>query len=66
MSILDRFGSEASADFRMALLRIGVDVARNRGPYCRTITPEHEQLLLLIAELLDLDPLPDNSGDVLV
>ena len=66
VSILDRFESEASADFRMALLRIGVDVARNRGPYGRTITPEHEQLLLLIAELLDLDPLPDNSDDVLV
>jgi hypothetical protein len=71
VSILDRVGpdgvgADASTDFRMALLRIGADVARNRGPYGRTITPEHEQLLLLIAELLDLDPLPDSSDDVLV
>jgi hypothetical protein len=66
VAILERAEPEASAGFRMALLRIGADVARNRGPYGRTITPEHEQLLLLIAELLDLDPLPDNSDDVLV
>jgi len=66
VSILDRTEPETSASFRLALLRIGVAVARNRGPYGRTITPEHEQLLQLIAELLDMDSLPDISDDVLV
>ena len=32
--------------------------AAARGPYGRTITPEDEQLLLLIAELLELDVVP--------
>jgi len=66
VAILDRIEPEASADFRLALLRIGAAVARNRGPYGRTITPEHEQLLLLIAELLDMDSLDDIGDDVLV
>jgi hypothetical protein len=66
VSILDRTAPETSASFRLALLRIGVAVARNRGPYGRTITPAHEQLLQLIAELLDMDSLPDISDDVLV
>jgi hypothetical protein len=66
VSILDRTAPETSASFRLALLRIGVAVARSRGPYGRTITPEHEQLLQLIAELLDMDSLPDISDDVLV
>jgi hypothetical protein len=66
VAILDRIEPEASADFRLALLRIGVAIARNRGPYGRTITREHEQLLLLIAELLDMDSLDDIGDDVLV
>jgi hypothetical protein len=66
VSILDRIEPEASADFKLSLLRIGAAVARNRGPYGRTITPEHEQLLALIAELLDMDSLHDIGDDVLV
>jgi hypothetical protein len=66
VAILDRIEPQTSADFRLALLRIGAAVARNRGPYGRTITPEHEQLLLLIAELLDMDSLDDIGYDVLV
>ena len=38
VSILDRIEPDTSADFRLALLRIGVAVGRNRGPYGRTIT----------------------------
>ena len=34
---------------------LGSTVARNRGPYGRTITAEQEQLLLLLAELLEMD-----------
>jgi hypothetical protein len=65
VDILNRLEPGASSDFRRALLRIGVGVARDRGPYGRTITPEHEQLLELIAELLEMNSAPD-IGDVLV
>jgi hypothetical protein len=66
VAILDRIEPETSTDFRLALLRIGIAVGRNRGPYGRTLTPENEKLLLLLAELLELDSLPNISGDVLV
>jgi hypothetical protein len=66
VAILDRMEPNTSTDFRLALLKIGIAVARNRGPYGRTITPENEQLLLLLAELLELESLPDISNDVLV
>ena len=65
IEVLERIGPETSSDFRFALLRIGADIARNRGPYGRTITPEQEQLLLLMAELLEIDSVAD-IGDVLV
>jgi hypothetical protein len=65
MEILDRIEPTTSSDFRRALLRIGVGIARIRGPYGRTISPEHEQLLELIAVLLEMDYAPD-IGDVLV
>lgn len=65
LQILSRVEPETSRDYRLALLRIGVDVARNRGPYGRTITPENEQLLLLLAELLEIESVSD-IGDVLV
>jgi hypothetical protein len=65
VDILNRLEPGASSAFRLALLRIGVGIARNRGPYGRTITSEHEQLLELIAELLEMDSAPD-IGDVLV
>lgn len=65
LEILNRFELQTSNDFRRALMRIGIDVARNRGPYGRTITPEHEHLLLLLAELLGIDSESD-IGDVLV
>jgi hypothetical protein len=66
VAILDRIEPEISTDFRLALLRIGIAVGRNRGPYGRTLTPENEKLLLLLAELLEMDSLPNISGDVLV
>jgi hypothetical protein len=65
LEILGRIEPETSSHFRLALLRIGIDIARNRGPYGRTITPEQEQLLLLLAELLEIDSVED-LGDVLV
>ena len=66
VSIVDRIVPEISADFRLALLRIGVAVGRNRGPYGRTITPQNEELLLLLAELLELESVSDLNDDVLV
>ena len=66
MLILDRIEAGRSADFRLALLRIGVGVARNRGPYGRGITPQDEQLLQLIAALLELGSLSDINDDILV
>jgi hypothetical protein len=65
MEILDRVEPETSSDFRYALLRIGADIARQRGPYGRAILPEQEQLLMLMAELLEIDSEAD-LGDVLV
>jgi hypothetical protein len=62
LEILYRVEPETSNGFKLALLRIGADVARNRGPYGRSITPEHEQLLLLLAELLELDSESDISN----
>jgi hypothetical protein len=63
MLILDRMEPGISADFRLALLRIGVAVARNRGPYGRVITSQDEQLLELVAELLELGSLSDLDDD---
>jgi hypothetical protein len=65
LEVLDHVEPEVSNDFRFALLHIGVDIARARGPYGRTITQEHEQLLLLLAALLELDSVSD-IADVLV
>jgi len=65
LEILNRVESQTSNDFRLALIRIGIDVARNRGPYGRTITGEQEQLLLLLAELLEIESASDIS-DVLL
>jgi hypothetical protein len=65
LEVLDRIEPAASDDFRLALLRIGADLARSRGPYGRTITEEQEQLLLLLAGLLGMDSVSDIS-DVLV
>src|SRR4029453_7710854 len=65
LQIHDRTEPTKSSDLRLALLRIGVGIARIRGPYGRTISPEHEQLLELIAVLLEMDFAP-HIGDVLV
>jgi hypothetical protein len=65
LEVLDRIEPEVSSDFRWALLRIGADLARSRGPYGRTITEEQEQLVLLLAALLGMDSVSDIS-DVVV
>lgn len=60
--VLDEMDSELSADYRLALLRIGVGLAKARGPYGRQVSAENEQLLLLLAELLDLRSASEAAG----
>ncbi len=66
VAALDRGPADLVEDYKLALFRIGLGLGRSRGPYGRLITPEDEQLLLLIAELLDLQTIPPIAGDVLV
>ncbi|WP_375424672.1 hypothetical protein [uncultured Friedmanniella sp.] len=41
-------------DYRIALLRIGTSLGRSRGPYGERISASDTQLLLLVAELLEI------------
>jgi hypothetical protein len=65
-AVLDQLGSQLSADFRLTLLRIGIAVGRARGPYGRRLTFEDTQLLLLLAQLLEIEAVPPIGDDVLV
>ena len=64
--VLDRLGPALAADYKLALLRIGMGVGRARGAYGRTLAPKDEQLLLLVAELLEIERVPPMSDGVLV
>jgi hypothetical protein len=55
VAILDRGSEDMAEAYKLALLRIGLEVGRSRGPYGRALTPEDEQMLLLLAELLEMD-----------
>ena len=66
VAALDRGTADVAADYKLAVFRIGLGIGRSRGPYGRAITPGDEQLLLLIAELLELDVVPPIVDDVLV
>jgi hypothetical protein len=55
VAILDRGPEDLAESYKVALLRIGMEVGRSRGPYGRSLTPEDEQMLLLLAELLEMD-----------
>jgi len=48
--------AETALDYKVALLRIGTGLGRARGPYGESITGTDVQLLLLVAELLELRP----------
>lgn len=61
-----RLDQAQSADFRLALLRIGMGLGKARGPYGRQITFEDTQLLLLVAQLLDIESVPPLDDGVLV
>ena len=66
VAILDRGPDDLAESYKVALLRIGLAVARSRGPYGRALTPEDEQMLLLLAELLELDSESELIAGVLV
>jgi hypothetical protein len=66
VALLDRMAPTTAEDFKLALLRIGMGVARARGPYGRIITPENEQMLLLLAELLEIEQVPEIQDEILV
>lgn len=55
-----------AADYRLALLRIGMAMGRARGPYGRSLTFEDTQMLLLVAQLLDLETVPPLDATVCV
>lgn len=60
ITALGRVEPEVAADFKNALFQIGVGVAKARGPYGQQVTAESQQLLLLLAELLELrSPSPE-------
>jgi hypothetical protein len=58
LRVLDRIGRPTGPDFRMALVRIAVSLGRLRGPYGRQPTTQDEQMILLIAALLDVESIP--------
>jgi hypothetical protein len=64
LTAMDRLDPTTAADYKIALLRIGVALGRARGPYGRSISPRDEQTLLLVAELLELRRTPPVAEDV--
>jgi hypothetical protein len=66
VAVLDRMEPETAEEYKLALPRIGTGVGRTRGPYGRKIAPKDVQLLLLIAELLEIEFVPPITDDVLV
>ena len=59
---LSRLAPDEVETFTGAVLRIGVQVARERGPYGKVVSPENGQTLQLLAALLDTDLSPSALG----
>lgn len=66
LRVLNQLGQPASADYRLALLRIGTASGRARGPYGRRLTVEDTQLQLLVARLLGIEAAPPTGDGALV
>jgi hypothetical protein len=66
LTALDKLGAPTSRDYRLALVNIAIRLGRARGPYGRRTTPEDEQMILLIAALLDIDSAPGLPEELLV
>jgi hypothetical protein len=65
MKVLDKLGPPVGPAYRQCLVDIAIGMGRARGPYGRRVTPEDEQMILLIAALLDVD-LEPGLADALV
>ena len=66
LAVLDKVGAPANRDYRLALVNIAIGLARARGPYGRRPTPEDEQMVLLIAALLEIESAPGLPEELLV
>ena len=64
--VLDKLGPTIGADYRLALVNIAIGLGRARGPYGRRTTPEDEQMILLIAALLEIESAPGLPDEMLV
>jgi len=58
LQALERVGPPTGPDFRMALVQIALDLGRARGPYGRKLTAQDEQMIFLIAALLEIESVP--------
>ena len=54
-TVSSRLGAGAARSMRSALLAVGEEVARARGPFGRSISREDADTLELLAEVLDVD-----------
>jgi hypothetical protein len=66
LAALDKLGPPVNQDYRLALVTIAIGLGRARGPYGRRTTPEDEQMILLIAALLDVESAPGLPDEVMV
>jgi hypothetical protein len=66
LAALDKLGPPVDQDYRLALVAIAIGLGRARGPYGRRTTPEDEQMILLIAALLDVESAPGLPNEAMV
>jgi hypothetical protein len=66
LAALDILGSPTGPDYRLALVNLAIGLGRARGPYGRRTTPEDEQMILLIAALLEVESAPGLPQEMLV
>jgi len=66
LAALDVLGPPTGPDYRLALVNIAIGLGRARGPYGRRTTPEDEQMILLIAALLEVESAPGLPTEILV
>jgi hypothetical protein len=51
--LLERVPAQVSRNARDAMLRVGMDLARARGPFGRRVSDQDAQMLQLVAQLLE-------------
>ena len=66
LAVLDKLAPPTGPDYRLSLVNIAIGLGRARGPYGRRTTPEDEQMILLIAALLEIESAPGLPDEVLV